>query len=53
MQAVEKHPCLYDYVLNEYSKREIVSAAYETVAKDVEVTGESFFVCGNVTSQFE
>lgn len=41
IQAVEKHPCLYNYNLSEYSKREIVSAAWETVAKDVEDTGES------------
>jgi hypothetical protein len=47
IQAVEKYPCLYDYSLSDYSKREPVSAAWETVAKDVGDTGE------NVTSQSE
>jgi len=36
VEAVEKHPCLYNY---EYSKRESTQLAWESIAKEVNDTG--------------
>lgn len=39
VEAVEGHPCLYDYKHKDYSNRDKVLLAWENVAKDVEQTG--------------
>lgn len=43
VEAVEKHPCLYNYNLKEYSNRNKVQAAWETIAQEMESTGEFYY----------
>ncbi|KAF5284715.1 hypothetical protein FQR65_LT13417 [Abscondita terminalis] len=40
VEAVEKHPCLYHYNLKEYSNRNKVQAAWETIAQEMESTAK-------------
>ena len=40
VEAIEKHPCLYNYNLKEYSNRDKVNAAWEKVAQEVESPGK-------------
>lgn len=39
VEAVERHPCLYNFHLKEYSNREKVQSAWEAVAREVENSG--------------
>lgn len=41
VQEIEKYPCLYNYRLEVYSKRDIVDAAWEKVGKTVGDTGKN------------
>lgn len=43
VEAVEKFPCLYNYNLREYSKREATLLAWENVAKEVNDTGDLLY----------
>lgn len=36
---VKKYPCLYNYSLKEYSKKDVTEKAWETVGKVVNLTG--------------
>lgn len=39
VEAVEKHQCLYNFHMKEYSNRDKVSSAWEAVAQEVESSG--------------
>lgn len=40
VQAVEKHPCLYNNTLAEYSRKDISDNAWKVVAEEVDETGK-------------
>ena len=40
VEAVEKHPCLYNYHLKDYSNREKVNTAWANVAQEMESSGK-------------
>lgn len=40
VEAVEKHPCLFNYRLPEYSNKIAQEKAWEVVAKEVDTSGK-------------
>ena len=40
VEAVEKHPCLFNYSLPEYSNKIAQEKAWEVVAKEVDTSGK-------------
>ncbi|CAG9770214.1 unnamed protein product [Ceutorhynchus assimilis] len=41
IQTVEQYPCLYNFLLPEYSRREVVGAAWEKVSNEMNATVEN------------
>ena len=41
VKIVEQHPCLYNYQLPEYSKRDSVARAWEKVAQKMNESGNN------------
>ncbi|XP_072399864.1 uncharacterized protein [Diabrotica undecimpunctata] len=39
VQEVEKHPCLYNYTLNEYSRKDITEKAWNDIGRELNLTG--------------
>ncbi|XP_028136200.2 uncharacterized protein LOC114330948 [Diabrotica virgifera virgifera] len=39
VQEVEKHPCLYNYTLNEYSRKDITENAWNDIGRELNLTG--------------
>lgn len=39
VEEIEKHPCLYNYKLSDYSKRDVTDLAWESVAKSLKDKG--------------
>lgn len=39
VQIVEKYPCLYNYNLDEYSRRDITEKAWDEIAEEMKWTG--------------
>jgi hypothetical protein len=42
VKAVEKYPCLYNYKLPEYSRRDVTDKAWMNVAKEMNYTGNYY-----------
>lgn len=40
VQEVEKYPCLYNYKIKDYTRRDITDAAWEKIATAVHDTGK-------------
>jgi hypothetical protein len=43
VQAVEKYPCLYNYKLSNYSRKDVVDKAWVEVGKEVNEEGIFFY----------
>lgn len=41
VQEVEKHPCIYDYSLSEYARKDLTGNAWSEVGKKVNLSGMS------------
>lgn len=39
VQEVEKYPCLYDYTLNEYSRKDITEKSWNAIGKELNLSG--------------
>lgn len=40
VQEVEKFPCLYNYKLSQYSRKDITEAAWNKIGKEMNMTGK-------------
>lgn len=40
VQIIEKYPCLYNYNLSEYSRRDVTENAWSEIAKETKSTGK-------------
>lgn len=45
VSEVEKYPCLYNYNMKEYSKKDITEKAWVAVGNAVNLSGWCFFLC--------
>jgi hypothetical protein len=43
VKTVEKYPCLYNYTLAEYSRRDLTERAWINVAKEMNYTGYYYY----------
>jgi hypothetical protein len=43
VKTVEKYPCLYNYTLPEYSRRDLTERAWINVAKKMNYTGYYYY----------
>jgi len=41
VEAVEKYPCLYNYKLPEYARKDLTEKAWSKVAEEVKETGNT------------
>lgn len=41
VEAVEKYPCLYNYKIPEYARKDITEKAWSKVAEEVKETGNN------------
>lgn len=43
VEAIEKHPCLYNFKIPEYARKNITEKAWSKVAEEVKETGNNNF----------
>jgi len=44
VEAVEQYPCLYNYKIPEYARRDITEKAWSKVAEEVKETGNNICI---------